>query len=147
MGDESVEYSHCFGKNNCGFLLSDYYRAMNGDYDVRNINSVGKSGLIMRGWVDDEIDFYSESTFYGDICCFSPIDCNEESIQKVMNRFNTVQREIGLIDCRASGYFETFVVDEIKDTESNLRYRALNESPDAFNDGYKMFNELADRIQ
>jgi len=142
---EDIEYSHCFGKNNCGFLLSDYYRIMFEKDDVRSINSSNEIGLL-KNKETDEIDFYTDNEFYGDLCCYSPIDCEEEVIQKVMNRFNTVQREINIPGnanrFKASKYFKDLVVDEIQDSETNLEYipsKTRGYFGD-YDDGYKLFN-------
>lgn len=94
---EDVEYSHCFGKINCGFQLCDFYRYIMAfsatSRDVRDINSYENAGLKIGGDTD-EIDFYSNRHYYGDIVCYSPLDCDEQVIQNCMHRFNTVQREL-----------------------------------------------------
>lgn len=138
-----VEYSHCFGKVNSSFLLSDYFRE-NVDnslaiQDVRDITATNKKGIKMFTSTNnvsgdivktnssndaDEIDFDNTWSYYGDICCYSPLDCDEQIIQTSMNRFNTVQRELFNLNGKALEYYNKGVIvyDEIKDTEHNLIY-------------------------
>ena len=155
-GNENVEYSHCFGKNNCGFLLSEYFRENRssnmetrlnslGVWDVRDITATNNKGLPMFLTKNgenpgDEIKFEDTLSYYGDICCFSPVDCDEQILQTTMNRFNTVQRELADIHGEAFQYynFGMIIHDEIQDTENTLAYNDSHEGDpyDHFKDGY-----------
>lgn len=134
-----VEFSHCFGKVNGSFLLSDYYREyyLNGNnnvnlYDVRDITANSFHSLLITNKVDkstspdsDEIEFSKDWEYYGDICCFSPIDCDEQSIQYAMHRFNTVQRELVNYDAEdANRKFNNgkMYYDEILHVENSLPF-------------------------
>ncbi len=134
---ETVEYSHCFGKVNSSFLLSEYFREYynsnkdvryNNLYDVRDITAEPNKNFSLRIDNSDEIEFNKEFDYYGDICCYSPVDCDEQVIQNAMHRFNTVQREIENISAEASQYFGTrgedgtMEVDEIFNDENRLLY-------------------------
>ena len=119
VNDDSIEKSHCFGKNSSSFLLSDFYinagKTLN---DVRKIHMKNLGLMYDNG--DDEIDFNKVKKFYGDLCCYSPIDCDEQIIQSVHNRFNTVQRELADYDADANRYFDgKLYYDEIINDESS----------------------------
>lgn len=118
---DKVEYSHCFGKNTCGFRLSDDMIYNYGYNDIRTICN-DREGLIMSnidkqtaGNDADEIDFDDCHNFYGDLCCYSPSSVYEETIQPVLNRFNTAQRELKSTDKSYSAFssvaFDTIVGD------------------------------------
>ena len=128
----NIEYSHCFGKVNSSFLLSDYYRELylstNTDrnlfYDVRDITSSSSDhDLILSG--TDEVNFDEDWNYYGDICCYSPVDCDEQIIQTAMHRFNTVQREMSVIEASVKDEFKIMYHDEIRDVENNLLYNRI----------------------
>lgn len=109
-GSVDVEYSHCFGKLNCGIKLSDAVTyAESADTQNSNIwtmnNIEGKSGFTISDIdkvpvhkngksYNDEIDYYTQNNFYGDLCCLSKYDANEEILDDVFFRFNTAQREL-----------------------------------------------------
>lgn len=109
-GSSDIEYSHCFGKINCGIKLSDAVTyAESADTQNSNIwtmnNIDGKSGFSVSNIdtvpkhydetsFDDEIDYYTQNNFYGDLCCLSTYDAHEEILDDVLFRFNTAQREL-----------------------------------------------------
>ena len=140
ISSDTVEYSHCFGKVNGSFLLSDYFREsyrngfIIGDniHDVRDIDSTSNNGLVTYMADDkkyDDINFYDDWDYYGDICCYSPIDCDEQVIQNAMFRFNTVQRELpsdGVNSARTYYAFSGGVkYDEIISDENTIPYYEL----------------------
>lgn len=107
-----VEYSHCFGKISSAFKLSKE-SIPNKDYNnvtlINNVeNTIDRNGMYMidindgtrTNIEDDEIQYepYNEysgdSNFYGDLCCYSDVLCDEQSIQMIDFRFNTAQREL-----------------------------------------------------
>ena len=144
VNDDSIEKSHCFGKNNCSFLLSDYYINYMGDsvFDVREI-SLQTPGLKFSDG-DDEIVFDDAKKFYGDLCCYSPIDCDEQIIQSVHNRFNTVQRELKFYNnTEANKFFSgKLYYDEILEDESSPLDLTKEGEKDTNNiDFYSFFNE------
>lgn len=160
-----VEYSHCFGKVNGSFLLSNYYREfpMKADLDdVRDITSYGAKSLITEtenvskdDGFKDEVEFDRDWEYYGDICCYSPVDCDEQVIQTAMHRFNTAQRELKYFNAKAYDKFNygtgetgTMYYDEIRDVESTLLYVNSNQGDpyDKFENGSespKSANEIA----
>lgn len=137
-----VEYSHCFGKVNSSFLFSDYYRewynhasAPTELYDVRDIiaASTQKKSLNTETYNvskkdKDEIEFDRDWEYYGDIVCYSPVDCDEQIIQTAMHRFNTVQRELKSLNAESFEKFGSGVMfyDEIRDVENTLPYLKTN---------------------
>ena len=44
--------------------------------------------------LEDEIDYYNDIYYYGDLCCYSTANAVEESIEMISFRFNTAQREM-----------------------------------------------------
>lgn len=98
--ETNIEFSHCFGYNSSSFLLSEEYRKAasteigNADIkDVRDICANSRFGLYYKQKNNDEIIFDEIRDFYGDICYYCPIECDEYSLGNSMGRFNTVQRE------------------------------------------------------
>jgi hypothetical protein len=67
---------------------------------------------------DDEIQYEpyksntGDSNFYGDLCCYSEALCEEQSIQMVDFRFNTMQREL-TNSFLASNFISDIIYDEI----------------------------------
>lgn len=131
---EDIEYSHCFGKVNSAFLQSDEAFQTDGDYitiqRLQNIdkennkvkypglnqNEINKHKLnerIENKDSEDEIDYYTDIHFYGDLVSFDNITCQETVIQNVCHRFNTAQRELTNND-KAFQYFIGYFYDEIK---------------------------------
>ena len=115
---KSIEYSHCFGKLTCGFKNSfDSLR----DVNIRNVilNNSEKPGLSMtsinrssinRNNGNDEVLIKEDFNFYGDLCCFSPSEYNEETISDSYFRFNTAQRELNSNDLSYNN-FKTITED------------------------------------
>jgi hypothetical protein len=113
---KEIEYSHCFGKVNCAFRLSDESVVNDSQFpNAVSINNVdNKKGLIInniRGLIDgiddDEIDYEHDLHYYGDLCCYSQTEYLETSIQQVCHRFNTAQRELNSRD-KAYNIFSEF---------------------------------------
>jgi len=127
--DSEIEYSHCFGKNSCGFILSDESSDDTRYEDVRSICTTGKEGVIMgvinkdatKRYGADEIIFDTDKNFYGDLCYYSPTDANEVCIQPIFNRFNTAQRELTKSNSIAYKSFSSFTYDEIINDEGHTR--------------------------
>lgn len=119
----TVEYSHCFGKNSCAFELG-LHSQTNKSHPTSLLLTNSSSQDCERGlhieyinertYLDeennkkyyplesDEIEYnawngYSgDVNFYGDLCCYSPDLQEEQTIQYVDFRFNTVQREMNV---------------------------------------------------
>jgi hypothetical protein len=139
---DTVEYSHCFGKNSCGFRLSRY-SLYNNDYINIIALSNNLDGSKYRGHnidilngdrsdngVDDsEIQYGKIGTyegdrnFYGDLCCYSDILLDEYSIQTMEFRFNTAQRELNESSPNYSK-FSSIYYDEITsdDYDSGFKF-------------------------
>lgn len=128
--DDNIEYSHCFGKVNCGFYQSQEAYQTGGDYitiqRLQNVDGIsGLSQYIINNTdatkkdrttnqdEDDEIDYYADKHFYGDLVCYDSLNCNETHIQYVNFRFNTAQRELTNKDASFE-YFRGYYYDEIK---------------------------------
>ena len=123
----TVEFSHCFGKITCGFEMSDEstgdtyanniklitnIKGINTGYAVDTINNRDDEEVFVRlGLTPDEINFNTDVHYYGDLCCYDNYNAVEQSIQNIMHRFNTAQRESKLAD--KGDHFSTFVYDEI----------------------------------
>lgn len=123
---DDIEYSHCFGKNSCSLRLSDDSLNYIGVNDIRKIDSETEGLNIKRindtsSFDVDEIIFDECRNFYGDLCCYSPIDVLEESIQPILNRFNTAQRDLKISD-KGYKYFSSFDVDMINKDETAIGY-------------------------
>lgn len=127
---ENIEFSHCFGKVNGAFLMSDYVNnytkntasneffrrekdnvvEVNEKYikDARFITSTDESLYGTDGDVNDA------KWFYGDICCYSPTECSEQVLEISMHRFNTYQREMGKIPFTNDKglYYDELLYDE-----------------------------------
>jgi hypothetical protein len=144
ISGSSVEFSHCFGKITCGIDTSD--ESVNDDtinsikklsnigltygYDVSIINpdrSYGTEGIHIT---DNEVSYEHDNSFYGDLCCYDYYNAIETSIQPMLHRFNTAQRESR--DAPSSKYFSSFNYDEIKrddfDTDSKFSINVKVES-------------------
>lgn len=116
----NVEFSHCFGKVNCAFKLSDESLVNDTKYsNVTSINNIdNKSGMIIDNILrnpigdnnEDEIDYYTDVHYYGDLSTYSPINCDEQSLQMIQHRFNTAQRELNDRDTSIAN-FNTFISD------------------------------------
>lgn len=125
--EDTVEFSHCFGKITCGFEMSDEstgdtyanniklitnIKGINTGYAVDTINNRDDEEVFVRlDLTPDEINFKTDVHYYGDLCCYDNYNAVEQSIQYIMHRFNTAQRESKLAD--KGNYFSTFVYDEI----------------------------------
>ena len=134
ISKDNVEYSHCFGKLNCAFKLFDgsiYNKNYENVTVINNLDGL-RTGLTMetineRGQLadkfeDDEIQYmpyeingitYSgDSSFYGDLCCYSSVLQDEMQIQYADFRFNTAQRELKNGDV-AYNFMKDITYDEI----------------------------------
>lgn len=126
LDSDDIEYSHCFGKNSCAFRLSDDALSYFGVKDIRKLDS-DHEGLNMKkinvtsSLSSDEIVFDECRNFYGDLCCYSPIDADEEIIQPILNRFNTAQRDLTIND-KSFETFSKFSVDDIVNDETKIGY-------------------------
>lgn len=73
----------------------------------------------------DEIFYKYQDKFYGDLCCYSPYECLEQTIQDSYHRFNTAQRELsGRDDYTTTGF------GNVMQTEVNES--SINQDPGAF---------------
>lgn len=127
ISNSDIEFSHCFGKNTCGFLLSDESINESSFSDVRKLGKYGYDGLNMQAInsdnikqfeANDEIDIDSCDCFYGDLCCYSPAEVLETTIQPVMDRFNTAQRELTPFDASYSAFSKIYYDEVINDEET-----------------------------
>ena len=121
INSDNVTYSHCFGMLTCGYETSDE-SICNSDIDsIYTINNIGESsqGISIsklnkgRGdyYYDTEIAYDVDKKFYGDICCYDGYNIVEESIQPIMHRFNTAQRESS--QSLSNDFYQKFNYDNI----------------------------------
>ena len=110
-GSIDIEYSHMFGKLNCGFNLSPHAlkledgRILGHITRMSNVDSMVLNGLTnLDDDSTDEIYLYDykgiegkeykkTKNYYGDLCCLSRVVYAEKVIDEAMGRFNTAQRE------------------------------------------------------
>lgn len=121
INSDNVTYSHCFGMLTCGYETSDE-SICNSDIDsIYTINNIGESSQgisiskLNKGrddyYYDTEIAYDVDKKFYGDICCYDGYNIVEESIQPIMHRFNTAQRESS--KSLSKEYYQKFNYDNI----------------------------------
>ena len=121
INSDNVTYSHCFGMLTCGYETSDE-SICNSDIDsIYTINNIGDSSQgisiskLNKGrddyYYDTEIAYDVDKKFYGDICCYDGYNIVEESIQPIMHRFNTAQRESN--NSLSKEYYQKFNYDNI----------------------------------
>ena len=121
INSDNVTYSHCFGMLTCGYETSDE-SICNSDIDsIYTISNIGDSsqGISIsklnkgRGdyYHDTEIAYDVDKKFYGDICCYDGYNIVEESIQPIMHRFNTAQRESS--NSLSRDFYQKFNYDNI----------------------------------
>lgn len=122
ISGDTVEFSHCFGKITCGFDTN--YDTKN-DVGVNNIHTISNANMpygydISR--INDrtndpaltsvtEICYDSDTNYYGDLVCYDLFNAKETSIQPILHRFNTAQRES--MQSETSEKFKLFYYDEI----------------------------------
>lgn len=126
---DTVEYSHAFGKVNCGYILSDASRedrnycnvlfmtnisaGDRGNIPGMNVKSINPGQKEDSVDSDDEINFGETRHFYGDLCEFCVGSYTERSLQEIYHRFNTAQRELTENDTAFSGITEQCKYHEI----------------------------------
>ena len=121
INSDNVTYSHCFGMLTCGYETSDE-SICNSDIDsIYTINNIGESSQgisiskLNKGrddyYYDTEIAYDVDKKFYGDICCYDGYNIVEESIQPIMHRFNTAQRESN--NSLSNEFYQKFNYDNI----------------------------------
>ena len=117
-----VERSHCFGKITCGFELNENTPFSGCNPNLSNalfLNNIDKNSvtglstsIINGGDETDEIDYFLDKHFYGDLCSYSPYEQVEDIIDPVMFRFTTAQRELNEGDL-AYSVFSSVTYDEL----------------------------------
>ena len=158
INDSTVEYSHCFGKITCGFEMSDESIFDDASNNIKRINNI--EGLTTgydidmlngehRTYADgsgnnvkigiNEIWFDNDTKYYGDLCYYDNYNAIERSIQPILHRFNTAQRESST--SKYPEKFTTFVYDEITkddyDTDNRFKVDAYKKFPvNAHKEGY-----------
>lgn len=105
---DKVTYSHCFGALTCGYETSDESIYTNDINSINKINNIGGDAIgvnvlsINKDVKEDrdeghfkepEVAYGVDKNFYGDLCFYDEYNATEVSIQPMMYRFNTAQRE------------------------------------------------------
>ena len=128
---DKVTYSHCFGALTCGYETSDESIYNNEISSINKINNIcygpncsAAAGVnvsyINTDWRDSyfnatEVAYGVDKNFYGDLCFYDEYNATEVSIQPMMYRFNTAQRESRLSssDDKFNGYnYDDIVYDD-----------------------------------
>ena len=136
---DKVTYSHCFGALTCGYETSDESIYTNGISSINKINNIcyGPNGSAAAGvdvsyinkdcrksqsngtensyFNNTEVAYGVDKNFYGDLCFYDEYNATEVSIQPMMYRFNTAQRESSLSssDDKFNGYnYDDIVYDD-----------------------------------
>ena len=106
--NDKVTYSHCFGALTCGYETSDESIYTNDINSINKINNIGGDAIgvnvlsINKDVKEDrdeghfkepEVAYGVDKNFYGDLCFYDEYNATEVSIQPMMYRFNTAQRE------------------------------------------------------
>lgn len=106
--NDKVTYSHCFGALTCGYETSDESIYTNGINSINKINNIGGDAMgvnvlsinkdvendrNMGDFKEREVAYGVDKNFYGDLCFYDEYNATEVSIQPMMYRFNTAQRE------------------------------------------------------
>lgn len=108
--DETIEYSHCFGKVTSGLYFGDDADS-NTDYNIRYLHNISvdtalpffedtvifsaMGDTVLNGvpkTIEDEI-IIGDDVFYGDLVEFDQYNYVETELSPVLHRFNTAQRE------------------------------------------------------
>lgn len=109
---DKVTYSHCFGALTCGYETSDESIYTNDINSINKINNIGGDAIgvnvyyinkdCRNSYFNDtknsyfngtEVAYGVDKNFYGDLCFYDEYNATEVSIQPMMYRFNTAQRE------------------------------------------------------
>ena len=106
--NDKVTYSHCFGALTCGYETSDESIYTNGISSINKINNIGGDAMGVNvlsinkdvekyrnngNFKELEVAYGVDKNFYGDLCFYDEYNAIEVSIQPMMYRFNTAQRE------------------------------------------------------
>lgn len=123
---DKVTYSHCFGALTCGYETSDESIYTNGINSINKINNIGGDAIglnvlsinkdvendrNMGDFKEREVAYGVDKNFYGDLCFYDEYNATEVSIQPMMYRFNTAQRESCMSDY--PGTFSGYNYDDI----------------------------------
>lgn len=131
ISSTTVEFSHCFGRISCGLVTSEESQY---DNDIKSINKLNENNYygydidIINGDRDglyplsgtyyinsSEVWFDIDKHYYGDLCCYDNYNAIEQSIQPILHRFNTAQRECK--NSKSSQYFKQFQYERIKEDD------------------------------
>lgn len=135
--DESVEFSHCFGKVSEGLLFSQNKTDISNDYIRQERQDCGDVCMIYNNYnyqpdeTTTEVIYgtpfnhdvtIDKDEFLGDIVEFNPNECIEKSLQPFMHRFNTAQRELN--DGRVLHWHEIWADDwdAVPDSDNDINF-------------------------
>lgn len=129
-GDDTVEYSHCFGEVSSGFDFSLIKKDANNQNNILSLKSdIGD--IKLQNQIDGNCDVYENNItnigltydgatvyneFMGDIAEFCPSTVTETVLEPICHRFNTMQREL---DSNNSSFY-TMQYDEITSDDYDL---------------------------
>lgn len=151
---DTVEFSHCFGMITCGIETCQESRYENGINSINKINNIGDSvqgfnvekingdrdGSYRQNIIpSNEVWFDLDKHYYGDLCCYDGYNAVEISLQPILHRFNTAQRESSV--SKSSTYFNYFKYDEITKDDYDINSRKFlseyeRKHTNSFKEGY-----------
>lgn len=126
---DTVEYSHCFGQIMCGIETSEESTCNNNIASIYKLSMIGNEHTNRFGYNVDAINetrlyhnrnyiinaqevwFDTDRHYYGDLCYYDNYNAIERSIQPIMHRFNTAQRESQI--SMSNRYYSGYIYDEI----------------------------------
>ena len=142
INSPKVEFSHCFGEVTCGIEMAEEtivetynnnircinpLKGNNWGYSVGSINShrnpiEDDESASSTVYPDQEVVFDTDINYYGDLCYFDAYNAMERSIQPIMHRFNTAQRECGGSDAaKMAEHFARYYYDEIESDDYDYK--------------------------
>ena len=148
---DNIEYSHCFGRVTCGIETCVESRFENGINAINQISPISVNSMSSPlGYnvdaINDDRDNYDVSPqdkhydinmeevwfdldrhYYGDLCCYDNYNAVEQSLQPIMHRFNTAQRECS--GSSSSQYFSKFKYDDIRHDDYDYYHGQSDGSP------------------
>lgn len=134
--DESIEYSHCFGKVTAGVNIpfEDVDPSVN--YNIHKMHNVDLDseydGISLRDYIQEPSKSLEvgdgitidDDEFYGDICALNKNTFTESVVDDIYFRFNTAQRETNNTDYSAITYddilYDDYEVGEFSAEESSM---------------------------
>ena len=142
--NENIEYSHVFGKITSGLDMPNY-----AGYDLPTVRYQHNINIEKANKNKDGVEFTKSSVkiennitketdeFFGDLIEFSPVSLTETTIEDIIHRFNTAQRETD------NSNYNTLYYDEIGGDIFDGGYYGTNKNDDTRIRQYKLHEGYA----